>query len=443
MFVCFFWHFHQPVYKDPENGRFLLPWVNVHAVKNYRQMAVLSEETAFPSTFNFVPCLLEQIEDYVLLKADDPYQRAMESREEDMNERQRDLLRLIVPSGPKDRTIGAAALESLFSPVDKPDGTREGRLELRRRILEGLLPSYRSLWERGVVELTTSAGFHPLLPLLIDLAQASESEMPVRSFRRPEDAAEHIRRGKAVFARFFGREPSGFWPSEGGVSDETVRIVGGQGFAYALTDENVLWKSRADGRRPEERMRPYDCHGLKILFRDREISDLIGFEYQRWNDEDAVSDLVGRLTSRASESGEDAVTLIALDGENPWAGYRDNGVPFLRRLFGRLKNEPGLVPVTLSEYLKQAPPAEAISLASGTWLGSFAKWIGHPAKNEAWETLSRARDEAGPVNEIMVAEGSDWFWWSGEPGTETFDRLFRGYVRAAYRRAGLTPPKKI
>ncbi|MBN2198695.1 MAG: hypothetical protein JW747_02495, partial [Candidatus Aminicenantes bacterium] len=329
---------------------------------------------------------------------------------------------------------------SLFSPVDGPAGGREGRLELRRRIFEDLLPSYRALWDRGVVELATSAAFHPLLPLLIDLREASEPEMPACSFLHPEDAAEHIRRGKRVFAGFFGRDPAGFWPSEGGVSDETARAIRGQGLAYALTDENVLWKSRPDGCRPADRMKPYDCRGLKILFRDREISDLIGFEYQRWDEEDAVSDLLGRLRSRASEAGEDAATVIALDGENPWAGYKDNGVPFLRRLFSRLKSEPGLVPATLSEYLKHAPPAEPIRLAAGTWLGSFAKWVGHPEKNGAWEMLSRAREEVGPVDEILVAEGSDWFWWYGEPGTETFDRLFRGYIRSAYRRAGSPQP---
>jgi alpha-amylase/alpha-mannosidase (GH57 family) len=415
--------------------------VNVHAVKNYRQMAVLSAETEFPSTFNFVPCLLEQIEDYVLLRADDPFQQAMESRPEDLTVHEVELLRVLLPGGPADRTIGLEALNSLFSPVDGPGRTREESLERRRTILRELLPSYRSLWERGVVELTTSAQNHPLLPLIIDLEAASGHDLPRRSFRRPEDADAQLMRGREVFTRFFERAPDGCWPSEGGVSAETAAAVRRQGFAYALTDENILWKSRPDGRRPMDRMKPYDCGGLKILFRDREISDLIGFEYQRWNERDAVSDLLERLASRSADAGEDGVTVIALDGENPWAGYRENGVPFLRELLTRLRHAPGIVPATLSRYLEHAPEGESVVPAPGTWLGSFAKWIGHPAKNRAWEALGLAREAAGLNDEILVAEGSDWFWWYGEPGTEAFDGLFRGYIQAACRRAGATPPE--
>src|SRR4030042_6927848 len=187
MIGCLFWHFHQPMYKNPVSGRFVLPWVNFHSVKNYRQMAVLSEETEFPSTFNFVPCLLEQVEDYVLDRAVDPYQQALETREEDLTERQKELLRVILPDGPDARTISAAALEAMFSPVDEPGRSREEKLESRRRILDGLLPSYRCLWDRGVVELTTSAEFHPLLPLIFDLDSASTPEKPALSFRHPED----------------------------------------------------------------------------------------------------------------------------------------------------------------------------------------------------------------------------------------------------------------
>lgn len=433
MYVCLFWHFHQPVYKDPDSGAFVLPWVNVHTVKNYRQMAVLAEETECPATYNFVPCLLEQIEDYVLGRAEDPYQRAMETSEEDLTERQRDLLRLIVPSGPTDRTIGSAALESLFSPVDAPGRRREDRLELRRRILEGLIPSFRSLRDRGAAELTTSAQFHPLLPLICDLGVA-DGAAPGRPFRHPEDALEQVRRGREVFARFFGRGPAGFWPSEGGISNEVAETVRDGGCLYALTDENILWKSRPNLKHFSARMKPYDCRGLTILFRDRELSDLIGFEYKSWNERDAVSDLLAKLRFRAGEAAEDAVTVIALDGENPWAGYRDNGVPFLRELYDRLGREPGLVPLTLSDYLEHAPRAEDISLVPGTWLGSFAQWVGHPEKNGAWEALARAREEAGAVEEILIAEGSDWFWWYGEPGTGEFDRLFRGYLNRALRR---------
>jgi len=69
-------------------------------------------------------------------------------------------------------------------------------------------------------------------------------------------------------------------------------------------------------------------------------------------------------------------------------------------------------------------------------MGSFSKWSGTPAKNKAWSVLSRARRVCGPLEEILIAEGSDWFWWSGDEGTEDFAFLFDSYIREAYHQAG-------
>jgi alpha-amylase/alpha-mannosidase (GH57 family) len=73
-------------------------------------------------------------------------------------------------------------------------------------------------------------------------------------------------------------------------------------------------------------------------------------------------------------------------------------------------------------------------------LGNFSKWIGDPAKNEGWNILSRARRMCGPIEEILIAEGSDWFWWFGE-GHPEFDALFIAYIREAYRKRGLPFPE--
>ena len=57
MHLALLWHFHQPIYRRPGSRDYVLPWVNFHATKNYHQMARLAEETGFPCTYNFVPCL--------------------------------------------------------------------------------------------------------------------------------------------------------------------------------------------------------------------------------------------------------------------------------------------------------------------------------------------------------------------------------------------------
>src|SRR5919199_1942690 len=59
------WHMHQPYYKDDVAGTYLLPWIRLRSNKDYRKMAALLD--AYPrvrQTFNLVPSLLAQIEDY-------------------------------------------------------------------------------------------------------------------------------------------------------------------------------------------------------------------------------------------------------------------------------------------------------------------------------------------------------------------------------------------
>src|SRR2546423_8065207 len=57
---------HQPYYKDDLTNSFLLPWVRLRCAKDYYKMPALLD--AYPDikqTFNLVPALVEQIQDYV------------------------------------------------------------------------------------------------------------------------------------------------------------------------------------------------------------------------------------------------------------------------------------------------------------------------------------------------------------------------------------------
>ena len=72
--VAFLWHMHQPFYKDLATGKYRLPWVRMHALKDYYGMVkLLSEFPEVHQTFNLVPSLITQIEDYVDGKAQDPF----------------------------------------------------------------------------------------------------------------------------------------------------------------------------------------------------------------------------------------------------------------------------------------------------------------------------------------------------------------------------------
>jgi alpha-amylase/alpha-mannosidase (GH57 family) len=158
---------------------------------------------------------------------------------------------------------------------------------------------------------------------------------------------------------------------------------------------------------------------------------LISFEYWRWPEKDAVSHLLAKLEEKGRGCPPDAICVIALDGENPWAGYRENGVPFLRELYGRILQRVDITPIFLEKYLALSKSPADLEIVSGTWLGGFSKWIGSPSKNAAWDVLTRTREECGPSEEMYIAEGSDWFWWFGEENVAEFEALFRGYIKKA------------
>lgn len=438
MYFSILWHHHQPIYRHPESGYYLLPHVNYHLTRNYYQMAVLAEEQAFPCVFNLVPSLLEQIEAYVRGEAEDPLETALEKEPGKLAPEEIALLRRFLPAGERvddNEELQRQVLLSLFSPLFSPTlqgiKDKEALLEKQRAVWAEVIPLYRRLYHRHQIELTTSAYYHPLLPLIVDLKVADEPIMPSLPFRYPEDACLQIELGRNYFEKIFQVKPSGFWPSEGGLSSEVAGMIARAGFSYAVTDENILWKSLQV--RPDFRLlgRPWSCRGLTLFFRDRELSDLISFEYQRWEARAAVDHFQEKLRLRLNSLDERSLLVVALDGENPWAGYDDNGIHFLRELYSRLKKMPEVEPICLSDYLKIMPEPREIELVPGTWLGNFSRWVGHPAKNLAWEKLARVRRETGQNQALLVAEGSDWFWWLGEPGVAEFELLFESYLEAA------------
>ena len=63
--LVFLWHMHQPDYRDYASGDFVLPWTYLHAIKDYTDMAYhLERHPKVRAVVNFVPILLDQLEDY-------------------------------------------------------------------------------------------------------------------------------------------------------------------------------------------------------------------------------------------------------------------------------------------------------------------------------------------------------------------------------------------
>src|ERR1700674_2081550 len=68
------WHMHQPQYRDPATGRYVLPWPPLPAVKDYWGMVrVLEEFPGVHATFNVVPSLAAQLEEYASGNFQEPW----------------------------------------------------------------------------------------------------------------------------------------------------------------------------------------------------------------------------------------------------------------------------------------------------------------------------------------------------------------------------------
>jgi len=375
---------------------------------------------------------------------------------------------------------GDAALEPLFA---KGAGFSEEEklvvLARQREVAARVLPLYAGLESSGRVELTSTPHYHPILPLLLDPRSLREA-MPDASLPEDweslaDDARVQVRRAIESHARRFGRPPRGMWPAEGSVSEAAARLFAEEKIEWIASDEGVLARSLgidlprdADGlaTRPDVLYRPYRAANgsISIVFRDRRLSDLIGFEYQRRPAAAAVDDFLRRVRAIRDGSGlPSALVPVILDGENCWEHYPGQGVEFLGRLYDALESERDVETVTISDELSARPPEKAIPrLFAGSWIGAnFSIWMGHAEDRRAWEALYRTRrrvleklarpdarvsEESRRValEEILVAEGSDWYWWFGDEHTSGFDdewdALFRTHLSSACLAAGLEPP---
>src|ERR1700733_14351578 len=88
--VVVLWHQHQPCYKDLVTGAYRLPWTRLHALKDYYGIVKLLDE--FPQvhqTFNLVPSLITQIQDYVAGEAQDPFFDVAAKPARDLTEKER------------------------------------------------------------------------------------------------------------------------------------------------------------------------------------------------------------------------------------------------------------------------------------------------------------------------------------------------------------------
>ncbi len=297
--VALVWNQHQPFYLDAERGELIMPWVRLHAAKDYEHMiAILEKYPKIKATFNLSPSLLEQIQIYLRQEALDFYLQVMK-RARDLTRAEKCFLllhyfdiqwdkvisrfpfyrqllerqgRVTEPSAVQEALVKYTVQDYLdlqvwfnlawLNPelrerdpflkglVEKGRNySEEEKNELMQRqlaILAKIIPGHRRLQEEGQIEVITTAYYHPILPLLIDshvaLRASPGLDLPQR-FRFAEDARTQVKMAVRQYKYLFEQEPCGFWPPEQAVSPEMISLIADEGFLWTISDEQVLCKS--------------------------------------------------------------------------------------------------------------------------------------------------------------------------------------------------------
>ena len=372
------------------------------------------------------------------------------------------------------------------------------------KVMKNIVPIHKRLLYRretneGQVEVITTPFYHPILPLIYDsnIARTCQAEDPLPPrYHFPQDADAQVAKAVRYFEEVFGSKPTGMWPAEGSVSQDVVSVFVRNGIQWVASDQKVLRNSKPSDQSP---FYPYQVNSgssksgdgdvMGVVFRETELSDRIGFQYQNYHGEEAADDFIQYVLRLAPQEGErDRLVTVILDGENAWEWYRfdNDGKEFLHALYrklSKLHDSKQVVTVTPTEYVQGNPrrgvPPHPIKdlpriewLWPGSWINAnFDTWIGEKEENRAWEYLLRTRTDlensglsqpdpmANPPKqgtknwyawmaweELYAAEGSDWFWWYGEDqqagsGDKPFDEAYLLHLNNVYRFAKLSGAK--
>lgn len=519
---------HQPVYQLTLTGDYLMPWVRLHAVKDYLDMVLILEK--FPKiklNFNLVPVLLDSLIDYGENDLHDIHSRLTITDVEDLTADDKEFIinnffdanfhSMILPSEEYNRLYQKYQLNpendinmfsnqeysdlmalfnlAWFDPIYKniypelkklikkgKDYTTEDRIkiiDIQRDIIRKIIPTYKKFSDEGRIEITTSPYYHPILPILLDIKsikKSSENDLPT-NLKMELDARMQTEMALDRMENIFGKRPRGIWPSEHCISSKELGLLKELGVDWTISDEGILSNSinfefvrdfRGYLEDPYHLLKSYKYKddGVNIIFRDSVIPNLIGFEYPNHPAESAANDLYDRIkvaqSKLLSSPDENHLITIAMDGENCWENYTADGSTFLSTIYSLIENDPSLETVLISDYLDKDIQKPLNKISSGSWVNrNFKLWIDEPLKNLAWTYLKQVRDDfssyvkQNPLNpnieaarrELFICEGSDWFWWYGEPNDSgrdnIFDYIFREHLKNIYLFLGLEVPQYL
>ena len=307
LLISLYWHMHQPDYRDLISGEYVLPWTYLHAIKDYSDMAFhLENNVKARASFNFVPILLDQLEDYTAQfkskKIHDPLLALLGKQSlEGVSAEQCELIiescfkshheKMLSPYAQYQRLFNLYQVANqagddvnlqYFSAQYKSDllvwyhlawmgeSIKKNNELVKKLIVKGshfnsqdrlalfgligeiisqLIPRYKALQQKGQIEISTTPHQHPILPLLLDFKSTLDA-MPGATLPSNTQynggkarAVSHIKLAQTSHQNRFGHKPTGMWPAEGAVSKPALMLMAQQGVQWAATGEGVLTNS--------------------------------------------------------------------------------------------------------------------------------------------------------------------------------------------------------
>ncbi len=339
------WHMHQPDFRDCGTGEYRLPWVYLHAIKDYADMAAhLERHPGVRAVVNFVPVLLDQLEDYAEQFASgdirDPLlgmlkrgnldeldaagrefilDRCFRANHTKMIEpypayrRLLEIFRFAEARGPNALTYLSgqyladlvtwyhlawtgetvrrehAVVAQLMSKGEQFTAADRGLLfELIGTVVSDIVPRWKRLSTSGQVEISSTPHWHPIGPLLLDFHAARETQPAVPLPRSAQYAggrhrlAAHLESAIETHTARFGAAPTGIWPAEGALSDGTLEMLASHGVRWCASGEALLSTSLAT-RGPVPAQAEYLYRGYR--FRNGPLACFFR--------DDRLSDLIG------------------------------------------------------------------------------------------------------------------------------------------------------
>ncbi len=355
-------------------------------------------------------------------------------------------------------------------------------IEIQRDIIRKIIPAFKKYLKNGRIEVTTSPRYHPILPILVDIGDVSmntNGDLPL-TLGMKKDAEAQIKLALETMEQYFGKKPQGIWPSEHCISNKTLKLLSDLGVKWTISDEGVLSNSikfdfvrdfNGNLENPYPLLKVYNYKGNKsninVIFREAVFPNLISFEYPNHDSERVAIDLYDRIKTIQNKiqnsPDESHLLTIAMDGENCWENYAKDGAVFLNKLYELINNDDTLETVLISDYIeKERHLKEINSIKAGSWINQdFKLWIDEPLKNLAWTYVKQVKDDLENFilknpdhpnierakRELYICQGSDWFWWFGEPNDSghdnIFDYLFRMHIKNIYKLMGQIPPATL